>query len=87
MSEWKRRGLSITVGTNLEDGANAVLTERRLSHLMRLDISLVRVAVKRPEHYCWDRLGGWCYCWPPGEEAVLPDEVGYLAGLSGSEEN
>ncbi len=35
------------VWAELEDGANAGLKERRLSYLMRLDISLVRVAEKR----------------------------------------
>jgi hypothetical protein len=36
LSEWQRRGLSITVGIYLEDGATAVLEERRLSHLIEV---------------------------------------------------
>jgi hypothetical protein len=52
LSEWQWRERSITIGTDLEDGANAGLEDRRLSHLIRLDISLVWVAEKRPVRRC-----------------------------------
>jgi hypothetical protein len=40
MSGRERNGATL-LRTELEDGANAVLEERRLSHLIRLEISLV----------------------------------------------
>ncbi len=73
--------------TELEDGANTDLEERRLSHLMRLESLLSEWQRRGLSITVGTNLEGGANAGLEERRLhVLPDKVGYLACLSGREE-